>query len=466
MDPNYGYHHGYMRDCMYRCFNVADEDSQSKNPINHHWEMASPGNNYHYCTVHRVYHCMATCSRIDQPCCGECAPAYYNGVPEVAWIRDSDRPATFCSVPLKFMQLMTGGSGQGQPSGSNMSGQTVPQLNTLFLQPSDLPEAGSALEVIPRHDITYKELGSAMLAHRRHPGLFILRFADYDGLLGWMLCGRSMTRESFSHLVEAEQNGDPIMKSARLWACQHLGTCLPQDVRWVCWTIYMLASKALSNPLPTEQDAWNWRSWLWYWYSKANELCEYYRVEVSSPEEDWFGKPPFNTNPGPHAGNNVAGGAASVAQHDAPAPSDQDDSLNQSFPTADDKGEDNAGEENNVDSDEDISEENNADNGEDVGFKLPDSGYYCNHSEPPRTNGCYNCGSTSAPVYEHHTGMSTPEGSTSENYFFEDFISEAFTSEDSASEASASEDSASEDAATQDDSDHQVAAGQDTSSSV
>ncbi|KAL7962561.1 hypothetical protein V8C34DRAFT_324382 [Trichoderma compactum] len=336
MDLSASYRLGYMRDCIYRCYNVAQEDSQSKNPILHHWEMTSPGYNYHFCAVHRVYHCMATSSRVDQPCCGECAPAYYSQVPEVTWIRENDYHFSFYSVPPEFLQMMTGGAVRGDACGPAV------RLATIFPLPSDVPDHGSALEAVPRHDVTYRELGSNLMAHRRHAGLFLMRFIDYDGLPGWLLCGRSMTQESFAHLAEAEHNGDNVMKSARLWACQQLGCTMPQDVRWILWSIYMLASKALANPLPTEQEAWMWRSWLWYWYTKANELAAYYQMDILSPDEDWFNRPPSDVHPVSRPCNGEAAHDASAAQRDASTPSDRDDIMDQSFVASDSNGEDDA----------------------------------------------------------------------------------------------------------------------------
>ncbi|KAM6484354.1 hypothetical protein HDV62DRAFT_404258 [Trichoderma sp. SZMC 28011] len=332
MDLSASYRLGYMRDCIYRCYNVAEEDSQSKNPILHHWEMTSPGYNFHFCAVHRVYHCMATTSRVDQPCCGECAPAYYSQVPEVTWVREKDYHFSFYSVPPDFLQLMTGGAVQGDARGPSV------RLATIFPLPSDVPDHGSALEAVPRHDATYLQLGSNLMAHRRHPGLFLMRFVDYDGLPGWLLCGRGMTQDSFAHLAEAEHTGDNVMKSARLWACQQLGCTMPQDVRWILWSIYMLASKALTNPRPTDQEFWMWRSWLWYWYTKANELAAYYQMDISSPDEDWFSRPPSDVYPC----NGMAESHVSAAQRDTSMPSDNDDIMDQSFVASDSNGEDDA----------------------------------------------------------------------------------------------------------------------------
>ncbi|EHK16944.1 uncharacterized protein TRIVIDRAFT_65910 [Trichoderma virens Gv29-8] len=340
MDFSLSYQSGYLRDCNYGCYNVAHAGSQQKNPIFHHWEMTSPGYNYHFCVVHRVFHCMATASKIDQPCCGECAPAYYSGVPEVAWIRQNDYHFAFQSVQSGFMQMMISLSDRGDTRGYVSTGdQPDFQPSIMFVFPSDALEHGSALEAIPRQSASYTGLGSVTMAHRRQRGLILLRFTDYDGLTGWMLCGRNMTRESFAHLVEAEHNGDVVMKSARLWACQQLGGPMLQDIRWVVWTIYMISSKALANPLPTEREFWFWRAWLWYWYSKVNELAEIYHTTISSPEEDWFNRSPSDNHPVPHPSNDEA--EVSAERHDTPAPPYQVDAPDVFF-VSDEENEDNA----------------------------------------------------------------------------------------------------------------------------
>ncbi|UKZ81126.1 hypothetical protein TrVFT333_008896 [Trichoderma virens FT-333] len=320
MDFSLSYQSGYLRDCNYGCYNVAHAGSQQKNPIFHHWEMTSPGYNYHFCVVHRVFHCMATASKIDQPCCGECAPAYYSGVPEVAWIRQNDYHFAFQSVQSGFMQMMISLSDRGDTRGYVSTGdQPDSQPSIMFVFPSDALEHGSALEAIPRQSASYTGLGSVTMAHRRQRGLILLRFTDYDGLTGWMLCGRNMTRESFAHLVEAEHNGDVVMKSARLWACQQLGGPMLQDIRWVVWTIYMISSKALANPSQLKGN--------------SGSGAPGFGIE------DWFNRSPSDNHPVPCPSNDEA--EVSAERHDTPAPPYQVDAPDVFF-VSDEENEDNA----------------------------------------------------------------------------------------------------------------------------
>lgn len=333
-----------------------------RNPVKHHWEVSDAGYNYYYCAVHRVYHCMASCSKVDQPCCGDCAPSYYNGADDVVWVREDDHQAI--AYPLHGSN-----SGDTEPSSdvqpdANL-GISVPNAN-------EFPDSGSALDAIPRDDITYVNLIFPLMAHRRQRGLFLLRFTGYNGGPGYVICGRNMTQASFLHLAQYEAHGDHVMKSARLWACQELGSpFLPQDIRWVLWTIYMLCNEALRSRRPTEEEGWNWRSWLWHWYSRANELFEYYQINVSSPEEAWFNRPPPYTNPGPSPSNDQTGGGASGGQTTTPASSDVDDSMDQTFIADEESSDENA---NKNDEDDDDHDNDNQDDDEDDDSRLSGSG--------------------------------------------------------------------------------------------
>ncbi|KAL7931069.1 hypothetical protein V8C35DRAFT_329820 [Trichoderma chlorosporum] len=330
MDINATYQQGFLQDCIYHCYRVPGDDSQSKNPIRHHWEVGSAGSNYYYCVPHRVFHCMVSTFGVDQPCCGECAPAYYSKEPQVTWMRQNDYHVSFRLTSSNFVEMVTGDD--------DSDGAPV-DLRAVLALPSDVLDDGSALEEDPRYTLTSRDLGSITMAHRRHPGLILMKFTDYDGLPGWITCGRDMSRESFAFLSGAERDGDPVMKDARLWACQLLGIALPQDIRWTLWSIYMLSNRALADAHPAEREKWHFRSWLYQLYTRFDELAVYYQLDASSPDEDWFDMPASTSDP---AANDDAEDDVSAVQRNTPASPEENDSKDESFLSDDENNDDRA----------------------------------------------------------------------------------------------------------------------------
>ncbi|RFU75983.1 gtpase-activator for ras gtpase [Trichoderma arundinaceum] len=308
------------RDCLHQCGHVGPAlDAPDENPTIIHWKVSRAGYNYYFCATHRVYHCMFTDVGLDQPFCGECAPIYYYSAINVVWMKDQDWFANFngaeemaaaaarklVAINLSLQAIRIGGD-QHAPGGSSDSEDSEASSGhpgtpiDLFA----LPEAHSLPRNetdIPRDDIIYRALGNVLIAHRRQDDMFLLPFYGYQGAIGYMPCSLNIDRSSlFLTFAQHEEHGDPIFKSARVWACKYQGIPnLPRDIRWVLWNIYMLANEALAHVDESEAAIWRWRGWLWHFYSLADELFEVHHIAVASPEEDWFSRPATRNAPAP-----------------------------------------------------------------------------------------------------------------------------------------------------------------------
>ncbi|KAH6604137.1 gtpase-activator for ras gtpase [Trichoderma cornu-damae] len=339
----------YARDCLHGCAHVGTAlDSPDENPTIIHWKVSRPGYNYYFCATHRVEHCMYTDASLDQPYCGECAAVYYRGSINVVWMKNQDRASNMGDaeqrtaaavrklLALKHAMQMEGnqdGRSGADLSNSETSSDNPSALDSLFSFPSahEFPDHG---ERIPRSDITYRVLGTVLIAHRRQDGMFLLPFYSYQGAIGYMPCGLDLdSRSPFITLAQYEEHGDPIFKSARIWACKHQGLPqLPRDIRWVLWNIYMLANEALSCPNETIDGIWKWRGWLWYFYGLADELFAAHHFDAASPEEDWF-RQPVRRNSIAHGPPNdgdehVLGGQADVPDQEPSVDDDGHDDVN------------------------------------------------------------------------------------------------------------------------------------------
>jgi hypothetical protein len=208
-------------------------------------------------------------------------------------------------------------------------------------------------DAIPRDDITYQGIGPYLIGHPRQRGLFRLPFRDHSGAAGYMPCGLDIDRRpAFAHLAQYEQFGDPVFKTARNWACKYQAILdLPQDIRWVLWSIYMLCNEVLYDSQENNEDAaWRMRGWLWYFYNLADKLFAEHQIDVVMPDEDWFGRPVgrFNLVLRPSVGENerdVLGGqlntpATSVvgSADDLLASADADDDDNGTKAYEDEQG--------------------------------------------------------------------------------------------------------------------------------
>ncbi|KAM0256732.1 hypothetical protein ACHAQJ_004800 [Trichoderma viride] len=302
-----------MRDCVHIVPAVGPQP-EYENPILAHWEVSDAGYNYYYCTTHRTRHCMFADSSMDQPYCGECAPFYYQGYKNVVWFKGGDRPtlnnndrelglafARDLMLVNHILHARLRGDNQqgGDPANARAPGDGARMAADLLAMPSvsDFADYGNA---IPRHDITYRDLGRVLVGNPRQRGLFRLPFCDATGAVGYMPCGLDIDRRpAFAHLAQYEQFGDPIFKTARIWACKYQGCMvLPHDIRWVLWCIYMLSNEALYDCRENSEDAaWKMRGWLWYFYGLANKLFADHQINVASPEEDWFARPVGRFNP-------------------------------------------------------------------------------------------------------------------------------------------------------------------------
>lgn len=250
-------------------------------------------------------------SCLDQPYCGECATFYYYGYVDVVWMKEADQHFFVADAQERLaaaaqqlralnLNLQATQMGLAQQSPNNASGpadaemaiSTQGVLESLLTFPDahSFPETANA---IPRDDITYQGLGYILIAHRRQHGLYLLPFFSYQGHIGYMPCGLDIDKTAvFMPLAQHEEHGDSIFKSARVWACKYQGIpCLPHDLRWVLWNIYMLANEVLYSQSETEDSIWKWRGWLWYFYQRANELFADHQIDVASPDEDWFRRP-------------------------------------------------------------------------------------------------------------------------------------------------------------------------------
>ncbi|PTB36336.1 hypothetical protein M441DRAFT_30952 [Trichoderma asperellum CBS 433.97] len=303
-------------DCSY-VVPARGPEPEYENPIFHHWQVSQSGYNFYFCASHRAYHCMYIDGNLDQPYCGECAPFYYQGYPNIVWQKDLDRhaelPATRLNNPtivayeliMMNLAIRANHEAQGQhrhaPAADAGPIDYRETLADLLRMPSanDLPRPGIA---VPRDHFTYEGLGTVLVGSPRQRGLFRLAFRNYAGAVGWMPCGPDIGRRAeFLNLAQHEEFGDPIFKSARLWACKVQGYLyMPKDIRWVLWSIYMLSNEVLYNSQEDdEQVLWLMRVWLNDLYFTAQKLFDRYQLEmpVPMPEHDWLERPIGRFNP-------------------------------------------------------------------------------------------------------------------------------------------------------------------------
>ncbi|KAL7621104.1 hypothetical protein AAE478_008417 [Parahypoxylon ruwenzoriense] len=81
-----------MSCCMPMCHHAPRDGARTK--LNHD-KNTNPGTTFYYCSMHRVYHCIAQKEhrRLQQPSCGECAWLFFNFPKEAAKYPNSDIPA-------------------------------------------------------------------------------------------------------------------------------------------------------------------------------------------------------------------------------------------------------------------------------------------------------------------------------------------------------------------------------------
>lgn len=144
-------------------------------------------------------------------------------------------------------------------------------------------------EEIPREDPTYQRLDARLITRFYLPeGIKVMRYFSITGSTALMPCCNAVDRLVAMETLSVFENGDPVFKQARDWACSvQAMPRLHKDVRWVLVVIFMLASQMLGLHV-SEETIWAQRPWLMYWYEFADRLFAAYDVDVTSPEADYF----------------------------------------------------------------------------------------------------------------------------------------------------------------------------------
>lgn len=292
-----------LRECSY-VVPARGTEAQYENPIFYHWQVSQHGYNYYFCATHRTYHCMFIDGNLDQPYCGECAPFYYQGFPNIVWEKALDRPTVRPAAHHSNLTTLANeltNMNRAIQTHRNVHGRHFQAPANPFVVPSANDSTNEGIDV-PRGDPTYQGLGTVLVGHPRQRGLFRLCFHSYAGALGWMPCGPDIgQRAEFLNLAQHEEHGDRLFKRARLWACKVQGHLyLHKDIRWVLWNIYMLSSEVLYNSQETNENVfWGMREWLHNLYVTALKLFNYHQVEIPipMPEHDWLARPTGRFNP-------------------------------------------------------------------------------------------------------------------------------------------------------------------------
>ncbi|KAI0125177.1 hypothetical protein BJ170DRAFT_636688 [Xylariales sp. AK1849] len=270
-----------MDDCQAGCYHVFLDQTKARLL---HQRRTRLGFAYYYCSIHRVYHCIAHRQRDQhqQPTCCECALLFFRIPSEALHVPDNDIPATTPELDGNHPPIVVsrdhhdrearrqharhgGHKGKARalpfPTGGDsdadviMGGTEEEERLLNAATEASVPinilcrvnDRNSVLNVVPYGDPRYPNEFKISVS-QKNPKIIHVHYTDINGKAAVQPTGET-AQDIRQYLAPLDaEPGDPLLRMIRLWCCWAQGfENLEEEIRWFLFLIFDLCNISIAR---------------------------------------------------------------------------------------------------------------------------------------------------------------------------------------------------------------------------